>query len=92
MLRTVGDSALALVAVKHVADGAAAGSVGFDLDFAVHGICGRLGFRFGGLGFAAIRAAVCEARFVRAKFKFLRTNDAGFDRECHSGFYVSEQG
>jgi hypothetical protein len=83
---------LTILAVKHVADGAATRGVGFHFYSSFHGVHWNVGFRFGGIGFgfAATWAAIREARFIWAKFKFLGANDTGSDWKSHSGFYVSE--
>lgn len=77
-----------MFAVEAIADGGAAGGGGgFAIGLERVGGFVRGGRRVAGVRFAAIRATICEARFVELQLELFTTNDALFDRKRHSSLW-----
>jgi hypothetical protein len=83
---------LAVFAVEEIADGLAAGGVGFAGGLALVGVHGALGGGGGGVSSAAGRALMGKARLVGLEFEFLSADAAGFDGERHWHSYDTTLG
>jgi hypothetical protein len=82
-IRTQNGKPLAVFPVQKVAHGCAAGFVRFFVGVTLDRIRGALLRGFSHLLGAASGALVSKARFTRFQLKFLRTDNASFDRERH---------
>src|ERR1019366_7166776 len=82
------ESRSAILAVEEVAHCPSASFVRFHLSFAFVGVHAWL--RDGGrvLGFAARRAAVGKAGFIRFQLERFRADGAHFDRKCHRAIMI----
>jgi hypothetical protein len=86
-----GSIALTVLAVEEIADGFAAGGVGFTVGFALVGVHGAFGDGIDLFGFTAGRAAIGETGLTGLELKFFVADYADFDRERHCNFYFKSK-
>ena len=79
---------IAVFAVEHVADDAAA--LGVHFAFAHEGVLRPRRARVGLFRFAATGAAVGKPGLAGPQFELLSANDTGFDRESHSNSMLAK--